>query len=227
MPVSVNASPTKVYVFLFLLVVIGYGALIISRSLKRTNKDMEHFVEQNPDYKFRLEVMKVFDLYMNRNPTPDEINKYAGIQNEQDILLTILKDFNITASDVNKEKLAKWAVAVEEEFSEQPTQSKPLIDAPLLPRLANDTSDITPQQIPVPNPVSTPGDNNTTSTAVPMPDIDIDKIVAESRKQAGYVDTWSEKNSEEKVVIPAKLYEELQSKVTELHAAINRLKPMQ
>lgn len=203
MPVSINASPTKVYIFLFLFVVIGYGVVIINRSLKRSDKDMEHFVEQNPEYKYRLEVMKVFDLYMNRNPTPEEINKYAGIQNEQDILLTILKDFNITASDVNKEKLAKWAVGVEEEFSEPVEQVAPNAPISTLPPIL---------------------DKAIASTA----DIDIDKIVAASRKKAGYpldMDTWVEKPMEDKVTVPVKVYEELQSKVTELHNIINRLKP--
>lgn len=113
MATSVNASPMKVYVMLFMLVMMCYVVFIIMQTMRKSNKDLEHFAEESPTYKFRLEVMKVFDLYMNRNPSPQEIEKYAKIGNEQDILLAILKDFNITASDLNKDKLSKYAVREE------------------------------------------------------------------------------------------------------------------
>ena len=79
MPLSINASPLKVYIMLFSLVVIGYVAFIVTRSLKSSSVEVEHFIEENPQYKYRMEVMKVFDLYLNRNPSTDEIEKYSKI----------------------------------------------------------------------------------------------------------------------------------------------------
>ena len=123
-------TPTKMYALLFALVIVAYGAFMIMKSLNKSITEVEHFVEEAPDadYKYRLEVMKVFDLYLNRNPTAEEIGKYAILRNEQDILLAILKDFNISASDIDASKLAKYnskdekksgaKVGVEEEFKE-------------------------------------------------------------------------------------------------------------
>ena len=120
---SVNATPVKVYVMLFVLVTLGYLTYFILRSLKNSS-EVEHFMEENPDYKYRLEVMKVFDLYLNRNPSSEEIDKYSVLRNEQDILLTIMKDFNINASDIDQSKLSKYNVKVEEEYaSEEPVMS--------------------------------------------------------------------------------------------------------
>lgn len=107
---SINASPEKAYIILFILLIIGYSIFLIIRTLRKTNPvEVEHFVEEHPDYQYRMEVMKVFDLYMSRNPTPEEIDKYAVLRNEQEILLAFLRDFNINANDVNKDKLAKYA----------------------------------------------------------------------------------------------------------------------
>jgi len=109
MSVSVNASPIKVYILLFALLIICYGAFVIHRSLNKQSIDVEHFVEEHPDYRFRMETIKIFDLYLNRNPTPDEINKYASLRNEQEILLAFFKDFDVNATDLDKEKLKHYA----------------------------------------------------------------------------------------------------------------------
>lgn len=108
MGLSINATPLKVYVILFLCVFIVYGILIITRALNKHSVEVEHF-EENPDYQYRMEVIKIFDLYMNRNPTPDEISKYAQLHNEQEILLAFLRDFNINASDIDSSKLKHYA----------------------------------------------------------------------------------------------------------------------
>lgn len=159
MPSSVNASPMKVYVMLFMLVVMCYVVFIIIQTTQKRNKDLEHFVEESPNYKYRLEVMKVFDLYMNRNPTPDEIEKYARIGNEQDILLAILKDFNISASDVNKEKLGKYAEGVKEEYM----------------AVAGDSDDDDEKVVEVPAPTTAPAA--------------VDKLLAETYKEIKSVDS--------------------------------------
>lgn len=193
MSLSINASPTKVYIILFVLVILGYGVFVISKSLKKNSQNLEHFAEENPDYKYRLEVMKVFDLYMNRNPTPEEITKYASIKNEQDLLLTILKDFNITASDINKEKLSKYTpttVTVEEEFLDKmPEAAEIQIDK-----------------------IST-----TSNDAIP----DVERILQEARQNAAAktTDTWTD-GSDEKITISLKNFNEMKAKVEDLHAII-------
>lgn len=106
---SINATPGKVYVIMFILLVIGYSIFLITKTLSRNTVEVEHFVEDKQDYQHRMEVIKIFDLYMSRKPTPDEIDKYSKLGNEQEILLSFLKDFNISASDLNKEKLAEYA----------------------------------------------------------------------------------------------------------------------
>jgi hypothetical protein len=89
----------------------------------KTN-DVEHFVEERDDYKYRMEVMKVFDIYLGRNATPEEINKYAVQTNEHDILLSILKDFNINASAIDQSKIVQYngldVPVVQEESETQP-----------------------------------------------------------------------------------------------------------
>jgi hypothetical protein len=152
MPSAVNASPAKVYVMLFALVVVGYVIFVIMKSLKNTNVEVEHFMDEHPNYKYRMEVMKVFDLYLNRNPNTEELEKYSKIQNEQDILLAILQDFQINVNDIDASKLTKYSgVGVEEEFLDTNdqlvqvedadtsiTQNDPVTDIPLI----EPTSDI-------------------------------------------------------------------------------------
>lgn len=119
MALSSNATPFKMYLILFVILFVGYIAFIVIKSLKMSNSiEVEHFVEESPNYKYRLEVMKVFDLYLNRNPTPEEINKYAAIGNEQDILLEILKDFDIKSGKIEEEyaDYKRSHVEIEEEY---------------------------------------------------------------------------------------------------------------
>lgn len=84
-----------IYIILFSLIVIGYIVYIFSISLKNTTVS-EHFTSDS-DYASRLEVIKVFDGYLNRNPTMDEIKKYSTFVNEHDILTNVMKDFKIPA----------------------------------------------------------------------------------------------------------------------------------
>lgn len=84
-----------IYIILFSLIVIGYIVYIFSISLKNPTVS-EHFTSDS-DYASRLEVIKVFDGYLHRNPTMDEIKKYSTFVNEHDILTNVMKDFKIPA----------------------------------------------------------------------------------------------------------------------------------
>lgn len=105
-------SRGKFYMLLFGSVTIAYIVFVLVKMLSQKTTKFEHF--EDASYKYRLEVMKVFDLYLNRNPTTEEIDKYSAMKNEQDILTNILTDFNISTVDVDKTKLSKKEVVQEE-----------------------------------------------------------------------------------------------------------------
>jgi len=52
-------------------------------------------VTSEADYDSRLNVIKVFDTVLHRKATPEELIKYGAIQNEQDILVAVLADFQV------------------------------------------------------------------------------------------------------------------------------------
>lgn len=66
-------------------------ALIVVYSKNHNRK--EKFTDSNDAYQSRLTVIDVFDSYLQRNPTPKEINRYSSLKNEQDILAAVMKDF--------------------------------------------------------------------------------------------------------------------------------------
>lgn len=90
--------------FLFGAIVIAYILFITVKMMNQKGSKFEHF--EDASYNYRMEVMKVFDLYLNRNPTTEEIDKYSALKNEQDILTKILTDFNISTVDVDKVKMS-------------------------------------------------------------------------------------------------------------------------
>lgn len=93
----------KVSLYLLVLLVIVLVFLLYFYYYKPTK---EHFTAEE-SYDSRMTVMKVFEMVLDRKPTPDEIEKYSSYKNEQDILLQILQDFNETSktsSDVTIEK---------------------------------------------------------------------------------------------------------------------------
>lgn len=91
--VTMSASATKLYVILFVAIMT---ACAIAVYVKYDRRDRIEKFEENPDYKYRLEVMKVFETHLQRNPTPDEIEKYVKFGNEQDILMEITKDYKVS-----------------------------------------------------------------------------------------------------------------------------------
>lgn len=89
-----SVSANKLYVVLFVAIVC---ACLIAVYVKYDQRNrIEKFEEiTSADYKYRLEVMKIFDTHLQRNPTPDEIEKYIKVGNEQDIFMEITKDYKI------------------------------------------------------------------------------------------------------------------------------------
>ena len=69
------------------MVLIGF--LIMKHTKKEGVK--ESFVDEKA-YMNRLNVMKIFDSVLNRKPTPEEIEKFATADNEQDMLENIVND---------------------------------------------------------------------------------------------------------------------------------------
>lgn len=98
----VNASPVKVYVILFVLIALCYIAYFTMKSFKNEKITAEHFTTEPGNYDSRMRVMNVFDGYLHRNPTVEEIDKYSKFGNEQDILVEVMKD-NLVPNVVNQE----------------------------------------------------------------------------------------------------------------------------
>jgi hypothetical protein len=63
---------------------------------KRKKEGGEKFQNIPNSYESRLAVINVFDTHLKRNPTPKEITHYSKLENEQDILKQVTKDFSKT-----------------------------------------------------------------------------------------------------------------------------------
>jgi hypothetical protein len=111
----VALSPGKIYALLFLAVVVVYIAYFVVQHIFKRPR-VEHFRDMGSKdllkraekdcklYNMRQEVMNIFELYMGRKPIPEEIGKYSIHGNEQDILIAVIKDFNIATSDVENKR---------------------------------------------------------------------------------------------------------------------------
>jgi len=90
-------SKENVVLVLFFMIALVYLLYVVYTTYFK--KQEEHFTEDNnlTDYQARMTVMKVFDTVLHRKPQPDEIDKYAKITNEQDMLVAVLADYNVTA----------------------------------------------------------------------------------------------------------------------------------
>lgn len=87
-------SKSNLILVLFLAIAICY--LLWTLYAAFCKKPTEHFTSETlDDYEARMTVMKIFDTVLHRKPTPDEIDKYAKVTNEQDMLVAVLTDFNI------------------------------------------------------------------------------------------------------------------------------------
>lgn len=84
----------KIYIVIFSIIAIGYLVYFTTMSTPFRLTTTEHFTTDE-QYESRLHVIKVFDGYLHRNPTMEEIKKYSEFTNEQDILTNVMKDYNI------------------------------------------------------------------------------------------------------------------------------------
>jgi hypothetical protein len=83
----------KIYIVIFSIIAIGYLVYFTTMSTPFKLTTTEHFTTDE-QYESRLHVIKVFDGYLHRNPTMEEIKKYSEFTNEQDILTNVMKDYN-------------------------------------------------------------------------------------------------------------------------------------
>ena len=84
-------SKGNIVLVLFLSVAVSYLLWILYATYLK--KPTEHFTLD--DYEARMTVMKIFDTVLHRKPLPDEIDKYSKINNEQDMLVAVLADYNV------------------------------------------------------------------------------------------------------------------------------------
>jgi hypothetical protein len=119
----------KFYIMLFGIIAICYVVFATVKMFSSKNGNFEHF--EDASYTYRMEVMKVFDLYLKRNPTSEEIDKYSALKNEHDILTKILTDFNISAVDVDKAKLVESETKTVSDAKEPVAVTTP-VDTPVV-----------------------------------------------------------------------------------------------
>ena len=90
-----HMSKSNVILSIFLIIGIVYLVWAVYAAYFKNSK--EHFTEVKlTDYEARMAVMKVFDTVLHRKPLPDEIDKYAKVTNEQDMLIAVMTDYNVT-----------------------------------------------------------------------------------------------------------------------------------
>ena len=88
-------SKSNVILAIFLVIAVVYLGWAVYAAYFMKNE--EHFTDGKlTDYEARMAVMKVFDTVLHRKPLPDEIDKYAKVTNEQDMLIAVMTDYNVT-----------------------------------------------------------------------------------------------------------------------------------
>lgn len=99
---------------LLVLVVLGGWAIWYFTTRPKIEKfeaeDSEGFNPKSTEvdcktYNLRQEVINIFELFLDRKPTVEEIETYSKLGNEQDIFITIMKDFKLIASTKKKDEL--------------------------------------------------------------------------------------------------------------------------
>jgi hypothetical protein len=100
-----------------MFVIVAYIIVYIVRTLSDNDgrplqESTEHFTveadkingETCEQYQLRQEVINIFELYMGRKATPEEIEKYSKMSNIQDILVAITTDFQLSSTEVQEKK---------------------------------------------------------------------------------------------------------------------------
>lgn len=199
---SSSLSRGKVYIIVFLvlgILYITFWSLRISKDVPRHTA--EHFEDS---YQYRMEVMKVFDMYMNRNPTTDELDKYASLKNEQDILTSILKDFNISVTDVDMSKLHKGD---KKEGKEPNADKSNIVEAETISNASNASN------------VSNVSNASNAPAILDSPSINLSHGTGGPTAPPEDHEEFAEKK-EKMVCIPKKSYEELKSILATLYAQL-------
>lgn len=114
-----NMTKTKVYAMLIFAVIIACLIMGLTKMMKTKETMSEHFTENGlADYNARMTTINVFDAYLKRNPSIDEINKYSAFKNEQDILAAVIKDFPESALNHNLGKDRQYVYITQEEATD-------------------------------------------------------------------------------------------------------------
>ena len=92
----------NIYIMLFIAIGLAYVIFLVYQNVYANQK--EHFEEPVNDktYKANLQVIKVFDVVLNRKPTNEELEKYGKMENEQDILLAVMNDYRNAPNTTTK-----------------------------------------------------------------------------------------------------------------------------
>jgi hypothetical protein len=153
----------NVILALFLFVAIVYLVWMV------TKKPTEHFTLD--DYQARMTVMKIFDTVLHRKPQPDEINKYSKVDNEQDMLIAVLADYNIAAPPPSAPAppSASSTPTHSPLLAPAPPASAPAPPAPAPPTPSPPSAPAPPPPTPAPSPPSTPTPESFAPKASPAP----------------------------------------------------------
>lgn len=107
-------SKDNIYIMLFLAIGIAYVIFLVYQNLYANQKEGFEEPVNDKQYKSNLQVIKVFDVVLNRKPTNEELDKYGKIDNEQDILIAVMNDFknkkdvkDIETKPIDKEQLTE------------------------------------------------------------------------------------------------------------------------
>jgi hypothetical protein len=221
---NIMLSSGKVTVMIFMAVIVVYIVFYIVTTLRTENASSgkEHFVavpnlnEMPPPkddcemYNLRNEVINIFDIFLKRKATTEEIEKYSALGNLNDILLGITKDFVISSSEIESkrpslEEMRKDACKVVSTPKDDPNAGKTVL-----------SEDVVDEEV-----ISFTSVERTSSSK------DKDKIDKVSKidlsveaKTEKFAESSTKQNDEPRVCIPLKSYEELKSKLLELQKQV-------
>ena len=117
-------TSSTVYILLFFFVITLWVIYYVTNTIKGKG---EHFIDLTVEdetpksdapaecklYNMRQEVINIFELYLSRKPSVEEIQKYSSKGNEQDILVAIISDFNVSTSESDKKRTALETMRVD------------------------------------------------------------------------------------------------------------------